>query len=177
MYESISTLTQWRFVMRKRKTELLLVIGIPGSGKSTIAKKIKDAAERSMNGPINIRETDEYLVDPYTHEYHFDPSKLSEYHSECQKGVERDLEDGINVICSNTNLTKWERKPYFDIARRTNSYMSIIIMRNDYGNVHGVPREKLEQMKAKFQEVSSDEFEGIEVTFISEKDMLKYIQQ
>ena len=158
----------------KKQAMLILIIGIPGSGKSTLARETKDMNWANGQG-ARIRETDEYFVDPHTHEYNFDPSKLAEYHAECQKGTKRDLEMGYNVIVSNTNLTKWERKHYFDIARDTKSSVILIIMRKNHGNIHGIPKEKIEQMQDKFEEVSSDEFTGIDnVTFLTEEEVRKY---
>lgn len=153
----------------KKKPCLCLIIGLPGSGKSTLGHQLKEFLElrkdRNNENLTVLRETDEYFVENGT--YKFNPSKLGEYHALCQKMTEGDLSDGVNVIVTNTNLTKWERAKYFDIARRTKCIVRIIIMRNNYGNVHGMPSEKIDQMKAKFQEVSSDEFEGInDVRFI-----------
>ena len=164
----------------KKKPCLCLIIGIPGSGKTTLGHQLKEFIDlRKARGKENLtvlRETDEYFVDATTKEYKFDPSKLSEYHAECQKSTEYDLSNGVNVIVTNTNLTKWERAKYFDIARRTKSIVRIIIMRNNYGNVHGVPSEKIDQMKAKFQEVSSDEFEGIDdIRFLNADALRKNI--
>lgn len=150
----------------KKKPCLCLIIGLPGSGKSTLGHQLKEfldlRRDRRNENLTVLRETDEYFVDATTKEYKFDPSKLAEYHAECQKSTECDLSNGVNVIVTNTNLTKWERKHYFGIARRTKCIVRIIIMRNNYGNVHGVPQEKIDQMKERFQEVSSDEFEGID---------------
>lgn len=155
----------------KKKPCLCLIIGLPGSGKSTLGNQLKDylnlRKDRRNEKLTVLRETDEYFVDPYSKKYVFEPEKLGEYHALCRLLTEGDLKGGLNVILTNTNITKWERAKYFDIARRTKCIVRIIIMRNNYGNVHGVPQEKIDQMKERFQEVSSDEFEGIEdVRFI-----------
>ena len=155
----------------KKKPCLCLIIGLPGSGKSTLGNQLKDylnlRKDRRNESLTVLRETDEYFVDPYSKKYVFEPEKLGEYHALCRLLTEGDLKEGLNVILTNTNITKWERSKYFDIARRTKCIVRIIIMRNNYGNVHGVPQEKINQMKERFQEVSSDEFEGIDdVRFI-----------
>lgn len=150
--------------MEKKSVKLYLVIGLPGSGKSTFAKAI---AQLSCWGEVQTthRETDEYFVDPHTQEYVFDPDKLGEYHQMCREATKRDLQDGLNVVVSNTMLTKWERKFYFDIARETGANVVICIMRENYGTVHNIPLETIEKMKAKWEEVSSDEFIGLNVNF------------
>lgn len=144
--------------------KLVLIIGVPGTGKSTLAKKIV----RTMTNRDQLfvhRETDEYFTDTFGN-YLFDPTKLGEYHALCQRMTESDLSNGVGVVVSNTNLTKWERSKYFDIARRTNATVIIFIMRKQYGNVHEITEEKIRQMEEKFEEVSSDEFVGLNVQFM-----------
>ena len=159
----------------KKKPCLCLIIGLPGSGKSTLGNQLKDYLNlHRRNEKLTVlRETDEYFVDPHSKKYVFEPEKLGEYHALCRLLTEGDLKGGLNVILTNTNITKWERAKYFDIARRTKCIVRIIVMRNNYGNVHGVPQEKIEQMKAKFQEVSSDEFEGIDDVRFLNADALR----
>ena len=149
---------------KKEAVKLYLIIGLPGSGKSTFAKAIWQCDNRE-DYQTTHHETDEYFVDPNTHEYVFDPDKLGEYHQMCREATKRDLQDGINVVVSNTMLTKWERKFYFDIARETGANVVICIMRENHGSVHNIPPETIEKMKAKWEEVSSDEFIGLNVDF------------
>lgn len=156
---------------------LYMIIGVPGTGKTTLAKKIKEIYERNDRF-INIRETDEYFIDPHTKEYHFDPSKLGICHKECQRAVKHDLIEKKDVICSNTNLAAWERKAYFDIAREAGSKVVIVIVDEVFGNVHGVPLEKVEAMKKRFEPVSSEEFYGIKsVTFIHKNEIENFFNQ
>ena len=143
-----------------KSATMVLMVGIPGSGKSTFAKKIQ-ASNRFLNSVV-IRETDEYFVDATTKKYNFDASKLAEYHALCQKMTEFDLGDGHDVIVANTNLSKWERKHYFDIARRCGCSVMVIIMQKQYGNIHAIPEDRIKLMQEKFEPISSDELDGIE---------------
>jgi len=72
---------------------LILVRGIPGSGKSTISKLLRGAH----------LETDMFFTNPETGEYKFDYLKIKEAHAWCQRQAERCMEVGIeDLIISNT---------------------------------------------------------------------------
>jgi hypothetical protein len=56
------------------------------------------------------------------------------------------------LIVSNTFTQQWEMKPYFDLAEKNGYRVYSLIVENRHGGVneHGVPVEKLEQMKNRF---------------------------
>jgi hypothetical protein len=56
------------------------------------------------------------------------------------------------IIVSNTFTQEWEMKPYYDIAEKYGYRVYSLIVENRHGGVneHGVPVEKLEQMKNRF---------------------------
>ncbi len=127
--------------------ELFLLRGLPGSGKSTLAK--------SLDG-IHVEADQFFVVDG---EYRFDASKLKEAHNNCLTRVKSYMyifssnENSERIIVSNTFTQEWEMKPYFDIAERYGYTVYSLIVENRHGGVnqHGVPAEKLEQMKNRFQ--------------------------
>ncbi len=127
--------------------ELFLLRGLPGSGKSTLAK--------SLDG-IHVEADQFFIVDG---EYRFDASKLKEAHNNCLTRVKSYMyifssnENSERIIVSNTFTQEWEMKPYFDIAERYGYTVYSLIVENRHGGVnqHGVPAEKLEQMKNRFQ--------------------------
>ena len=57
------------------------------------------------------------------------------------------------LIVSNTFTQEWEMKPYFDLAESYGYRVYSLIVENRHGgiNEHGVPAEKLEQMKNRFE--------------------------
>lgn len=118
--------------------KLVLIRGLPGSGKSTLAK--------SLNGFIHM-ETDQY----WGKDYAFDASKLGAAHAWCQEQTEYLLEEGEDVVVSNTFTTKKELKPYFEIAKKFNIAPTVILCQNDFGNTHNVPEATLTKMKARFE--------------------------
>ena len=123
---------------------LVLVRGLPGSGKSTLAKAMAQA-----EGWHHI-EADMFFMNQKGH-YVFDKSKIREAHKWCQMRCRILLEYGdTNIIVSNTFCEEWEVTPYRIMALNTKACLSIITLQGDYGNIHNVPDEALERMKARF---------------------------
>jgi predicted kinase len=121
--------------------ELIIIRGIPGSGKSTFANLIcNQHVEADMY--FNIEG-----------EYMFDPSKLKEAHEWCRNKAEGWMKEGWNVVVSNTFTQFWEMQPYFDLAEKYGYRVHTMIVENRHGgiNEHGVPEDKLEQMKNRFE--------------------------
>jgi phenolic acid decarboxylase len=59
----------------------------------------------------------------------------------------------VRVVVSNTFTQEWEMEPYFEMARRYGYRVHTVIVENRHGgsNVHGVPEDKLEIMKNRFE--------------------------
>ena len=127
---------------------LYLLRGLPGSGKSTLAKQL---------GGSHF-ETDKYFVGE-NGEYNFDGSKLKEAHQWCQDSVSNAMVlnhttgEHETIVISNTFTQEWEMKPYMDMAKNWGYIVFTIIVENRHGGVnqHGVPDEKLQQMKDRFE--------------------------
>lgn len=124
--------------------ELVLIRGLPGSGKSTLAK--------SMPAHHHL-EADMYFVQPHVG-YVFDKSKISSAHGWCQSEARRMLEAGRNVVVSNTFTQKWEIQPYLDIAASLNVHVRVIEATGNFKNVHGVPDEAIERMRARWEVIN-----------------------
>lgn len=134
--------------MQANKPTLYLIRGTPGSGKSTFAKKLLDADLVSW-----VFEADLYFTDITTGEYKFDASKLGEAHENCQYCTKLWLsKHSESVAVSNTSTTEKEVEVYRKIAEDAGAnFVSIIVEHRHNGvNTHGVPEDKLQQMKARF---------------------------
>jgi predicted kinase len=121
--------------------ELFLLRGLPGAGKSTLAK--------SIGG--RHAEADQYFMED--DEYKFDASKLEDAHLWCQNIADAYMRNEIEkVIVSNTFTQEWEMQPYYDLAKKYGYRVHSIIVENRHGgiNQHGVPTEKIEQMRNRF---------------------------
>lgn len=127
--------------------KLLLIIGIPGSGKSTMANKIK--SENPEFFDANIWEADMFFMKDG--EYKWNPDMLWFAHKWCQAKVELDMKQNKNVIVSNTNLTSLERKPYIKLAKKYGYEIEVIECNGGFKNIHDVPDETIERMKKKYK--------------------------
>ena len=122
---------------------LYIVRGIPGSGKSTFAK--------TLGG--QHYEADMYFIDEEGN-YNFDGSKIKDAHQWCQSFVETDmLLEYPKIVVSNTFTQEWEMEPYFKLAKEYGYTVFTIVVENRHGGVnqHGVPEDKLEQMRNRFE--------------------------
>ena len=89
--------------------------GIPASGKSTFARNIVSTLTEHGLSALACSTDDFFMIKG---EYHFDVSKLREYHMKNQEVFKKALHDEIElVICDNTNIEPWEAKPYYEIAK------------------------------------------------------------
>lgn len=120
---------------------LVLIRGLPGSGKSTLAK--------SMNGFEHF-EADMFFY--AGGKYLFDSKKIKEAHEWCQSSAFMALNDGFDVVVSNTFTQRWEMKPYIDKAKSLGIEPLIVVCKGEWMNIHGVPPEKIEQMKSRWED-------------------------
>lgn len=124
---------------------LYLIRGVPGAGKSTFAKTLFE------QGLVEyVFEADSYFYDGTS--YQFRAENLHRAHEVCQSNTRFALERGSNVAVSNTSVSEWEVGIYETIALEFGAKFVSIIVENRHGNssIHGVPPEKVEQMKKKF---------------------------
>jgi predicted kinase len=131
---------------------LILVRGLPGSGKSTFAHAIWNN--------YAICEADQYFINKETGEYVFDGSKIKDAHAWCKEQVETRMKDNqvnpqfyTEIVVSNTFTQEWEMEPYVQLAKQYGYMVFTFIVENRHGgtNVHGVPDETLEKMRNRFE--------------------------
>lgn len=125
---------------------VIILRGVPGSGKSTFAKFLLDTHAVSYHC-----ETDKYFYNE-AGEYVFDPSKLAENHNKCFKQFCYYLEnDNKNIVVSNCNLQKWEFERYEKAAKDAGFNVFVLALNGGFDNVHGVPLQKIETLKKRFE--------------------------
>ncbi len=123
-------------------SELILVRAPSGYGKSTYVKKNFSSYAHFEADMFFIREG----------EYRFDRTKLGSAHMWCQTMTKQALRSGKNVVVSNTSTTLKELKDYIKIAEECKALVRVIRLAKQFQNVHGVPNDVVENMKARMQD-------------------------
>lgn len=132
--------------------KLYIVRGLPGAGKSTLAKNL-------VGSDFLVCEADKYFNDK-DGGYNFDFTKLKEAHKWCQEMVETYMKDSLlneqfyrEIAVSNTFTQEWEMEHYIELAKKYGYQVFTLIVENRHGgkNIHGVPDDKLEVMRNRFE--------------------------
>ncbi|XP_072784195.1 NEDD4-binding protein 2 isoform X2 [Taeniopygia guttata] len=133
---------------------LVLLRGVPGSGKSYLARNLL----KDNPGGI-ILSTDDYF---YKHgQYHYDPGCLGEAHDWNRKRAKEAFEMQISpIIIDNTNIQAWEMKPYVTLAqqfryevvfREPDTWWKFKPKELERRNIHGVSKEKIKRMLERYE--------------------------
>jgi tRNA uridine 5-carbamoylmethylation protein Kti12 len=123
--------------------------GIPGSGKSTIAKHL--AGDDGV-----IHSTDDYFY--IDGEYRFDETRLREFHDKNFAAFCNSLRERKPVvICDNTNIKRIDAKPYADAAKAAGYVVVYVVMPIPSleealrRNVHNLSPETIQKMMEEFE--------------------------
>ena len=118
--------------------ELVLIRGLPGSGKSTMAH------EMVANGFVHFEADMFFTVDGI---YAYDPARIQDAHAWCQRMTRQALRDGQRVVVSNTFTRLQEMRPY----RSMTSSVQVLEARGRWMNAHGVPAEMVRRMAQRWE--------------------------
>ncbi|NWW45976.1 N4BP2 protein, partial [Pedionomus torquatus] len=133
---------------------LVLLRGVPGSGKSYLARTLLE----DNPGGI-ILSTDDYFCK--NGQYHYDPDCLGEAHDWNRKRAKEAFEMRISpIIIDNTNIQAWEMKPYVTLAqqfkykvmfREPDTWWKFKPKELERRNIHGVSKEKIKRMLERYE--------------------------
>lgn len=129
--------------------ELILIRGLPGSGKTTLARHLITTNQMlKMSASVNHYEADMFFM--VNEKYEFDATRLNQAHNWCLDKTREGVEQGGTVIVSNTFTRLRELRPYFELAKEFNIVPVVYLAQNTFGSVHGVPEETMDKMKERF---------------------------
>ena len=120
--------------------ELVLIRGVPGSGKSTFAARFYPHFRHF--------EADQWMVDGDGN-YSYNPDMLAYCHQRCLDSTRDALAEGHNVVVSNTFTRLWELGKYTELVPVMDQ--KIIRMTSQYENVHGVPKSVIDRMLRQYE--------------------------
>ena len=129
------------------KQTLILIRGIPGAGKSTLAKGFQKIYPNMCHF-----EADQYFVTP-SGSYAYDKNKIKEAHDWCKNNTKQAIQSGQSVVVSNTFIKLWELEFYLKLATQQEINYIVIKAEGNYKNIHDVPEHIIKRMQDNFQEL------------------------
>ncbi len=126
--------------------KLILIRGLPGAGKSTLAKR------RYVPQGYIHNEADMWFVRD-DGQYNFRPEAVKDAHEWCQNATRNALLAGRNVVVSNTFTQIWEMQPYLEMPADS---VHVIKCSGTYGSVHGVPEHAIRKMRARWEDYEGE---------------------
>lgn len=121
---------------------LILVRGVPGSGKSTFAAKVFPGAFHVENDMFHVKDG----------EYRFDFNKQKDAVSWCMDMCDTALRNGMDVVVSNTFTKRKYITAYAKLASEHGADVSVYRMTGSFKNSHSVPVAVFENMKKNFED-------------------------
>ncbi|MCP5514797.1 MAG: ATP-binding protein [Spirochaetales bacterium] len=116
-----------------RKSDVILVCGLPGSGKSHFARKyfMKSGSKR-----VSRKEIRQHLYEMMTFGEKWSEDKFDVVDETLVKHIERKLIEhllqmGESIVLDNMSLSSSSREPYIAIAKRMKKNISAIFMATD----------------------------------------------
>ncbi len=166
----VSVLESAKKSMKQPYQHVIILVGAPGSGKSTWSKEIEKA---NSNNLIRICP-DEFRAKLGTGE---NDQSVSAAAFEATRNTMIDILDrGLGVIVDATNMYRKTREQFISIARKKNALVTAIVFKVDRDTLinrniargkeggRNVPVDVIDKMLAKYQEPDKTEFD--EVIFI-----------
>ena len=121
---------------------LILVRGVPGSGKSTFAAKAFPGAFHVENDMFHVKDG----------EYRFDFNRQKDAVSWCMDMCDTALRNGMDVVVSNTFTKRKYITAYAKLASEHGADISVYRMTGSFKNSHSVPAAVFENMKKNFED-------------------------
>lgn len=124
--------------------KLAIVRGLPGQGKSTIAKKLAEKYN------LEHFENDAYLY--VNGKYVWTPETAKMAAKQCFNDTMSALRSGKSVVVSNTFITRKAVDNYINAAKKLGAQVAVFRATGNFKNIHDVPDNTYLSMKTNFQD-------------------------
>lgn len=127
---------------------LILLRGLPGSGKTTLARAL------SENGKYPVNSIDMYFTDPQTGEYNFRYQDNHLAYKNCEQVTAQQMaQKHEKIFVDHTFTLDWEMEPYFKLAAQHGYQLHVVTVENYHGgqNTHDIPADQLQKMAEKYK--------------------------
>lgn len=126
---------------------LILLRGLPGSGKSTIAKELCE------NGRYPVFSVDDYFTDEHgNYKFEFEKNHLA--YKQCENNARTSMKNNFSkIFIDNVFSLQWELEPYFKLAAEFNYKIFVVTVENRHSgkNIHDVSQDQLAKMAEKYK--------------------------
>lgn len=140
--------------LNKLQKLLILLRGLPGSGKTTLSRILLGQSRDGI-----VFSTDDYFRHQDGYRYNVD--QLGDAHDWNQNRAKQAINQGRSpVIIDNTNTQAWEMKPYVEMAigkgyrvefHEPETWWKFVPEELEKRNKHGVSRKKIAQMLDRYE--------------------------
>lgn len=137
----------------------IILRGLPGSGKSHLARSIVRNCNKGNDYGSHIFSTDDYFIKNGVYNYNF--KKLTEAHMWNQTRVLRALSCNVNpIIVDNTNTCMWEMRSYAGFGVQYGYVLEVLepytswcfnVKELAHRNKHNVPKDRIRDMSDRYE--------------------------
>lgn len=144
-------------------TQVIIMRGLPGSGKSTWL--------REFHPDANVCSADNYFIGD-DGIYRFDGAKLAQAHGKCLRDYVKRITSNTKlpgvIAVDNTGTRIWEISPYYTLAEAFGLDVKVVYLKCNpelahSRNVHGVSCEQVEKMNQRLTLEDAPKHWNIEV--------------
>lgn len=131
-----------------KKKSLILLRGLPGAGKSTLAQILSEANK------YPVFSVDSYFTNKETGKYKFEYKENHLAYAFCEAATLEAMQElKEKIFIDNTFTLDWEIEPYFKLSKEFDYNIFVLTVENRHGNnnIHEISQEQLQKMANKYE--------------------------